>query len=338
MKSKAIFMFKFEGNAANVYDEEVKKALSEKLDFAEPLEDINDIEKRKDDLKDVEYIFSTWGMLPLSAEQIKMYLPKVKAVFYAAGTVQYFARPFIENGIDVFSAWAANAVPVAEFTVAQMILASKGYFQTAIQGRAGQTTWANIRVDAEFPGNYGNRIGIIGVGMIGSLVAEMLKSYKVEVWGFDPFMSEEKAQKLGIKKVDDVHEIFKNCLVISNHLANNDNTAGMLDKSCFDLMQKNAIFINTGRGRQVVADDLVEALKAEPLRVALLDVTYPDEPPCEGSVLYTMPNIFLSPHIAGSNGNEIHRMAWYMYDEFINYTEGKPVRYKVTAKMLETMA
>lgn len=338
MKPKAIYMMKPVSYAVGVYDDSVKKALADKLDFVKPIDNMDNLEAQKAELAEVEYIFSTWGMFELTKEQIKEYLPKLKAVFYAAGTVQYFAKPFIESGIDVFSAWAANAVPVAEFTVAQMILASKGYYQRMIQGRAGQTFWQNHTVDAYFPGNYENKIGIIGVGMIGSLVAEMLKSYKVEVWGYDPFLSDERAKKLGIKKVDDVHEIFEKCIVISNHLANNDKTAGMLDKSCFDLMQKNAIFINTGRGRQVVQDDLVNALKAEPLRVALLDVTYPDEPPCEGSVLYTMPNIFLTPHIAGSLGNEVHRMPWYMYEEFINYIENKPVKYKVTAKMLETMA
>ena len=103
-------------------------------------------------------------------------------------------------------------------------------------------------------------------------------------------------------------------------------------------MKSNAVFINTGRGRQVNRDDLIAALKAEPLRVALLDVTYPDEPPLDGDELYRMPNVFLSPHIAGSLGQEVHRMAWYMYDEFMNFINDRPVKYNVTAEMLKTMA
>ena len=64
----------------------------------------------------------------LTEEQIAEYLPSLKAVFYAAGSVQAFARPFLNRGIQVFSAWAANAVPVAEYTVAQIILAGKGFY------------------------------------------------------------------------------------------------------------------------------------------------------------------------------------------------------------------
>ena len=322
----------------NVYEQSVIEALAQEVEWLEPIYDINEIEKRKADLAETEYIFSTWGMLELSDEQIKKYLGNLKAVFYSAGTVKYFAEPFLANGIKIFSAWAANAVPVAEFTVAQIILAGKGYFQRLHRQTPESTTWPNRTVCTDVIGNYGNKIGLIGIGMIGSLVAEMLKNYKLEVWGYDPFMSEEKAKRLGIRKTDDLHELFRECNIISNHLANNDQTAGILDKGCFDLMKSNAVFINTGRGRQVNRDDLIASLKAEPLRVALLDVTYPDEPPLDGDELYRMPNVFLSPHIAGSLGQEVHRMAWYMYDEFMNYINDRPVKYNVTAEMLKTMA
>lgn len=84
------------------------------------------------------YLFSTWGMPALGKEQIRAYFPSLKAVFYAAGSVQGFAREYLEAGVQVFSAWAANAVPVAEFTVAQILLAGKGYFQgLRRQERAG---------------------------------------------------------------------------------------------------------------------------------------------------------------------------------------------------------
>ena len=75
--------------------------------------------------------FATWGMPALTKEEIARFLPRLKVVFYAAGTVQYFARPFLESGVRVFSAWAANAVPVAEYAFAQISLAAKGYFQAA---------------------------------------------------------------------------------------------------------------------------------------------------------------------------------------------------------------
>lgn len=338
MRQKAILITSDEISCRKVYEKAVLDALAKEVDFAEPLFDINMLDKRADELAEIDYIFSTWGMFELTDEQVKKYFKNVKALFYSAGTVRYFAEPFLANGIKVFSAWAANAVPVAEFTVAQIILAGKGYFQKLHRATSTSTTWANRTASSDIAGNYGNKVGLIGIGMIGSLVAEMLKNYKIEVWGYDPFLSDEKAKALNIRKTDNLQELFRECVVISNHLANNDQTAGILDKNCFDVMHHNATFINTGRGRQVVKDDLVAALKAVPTRVALLDVTYPDEPPLDGDELYKMSNVFLSPHIAGSLGDEMHRMAWYMYDEFMNYINNRPVKYAVTAEMLKTMA
>ena len=79
--------------------------------------------------KSTEYLFSSWGMPVLNEDEIKALLPALKAVFYGAGSVQYFARPYLHCGVRVFSAWAANAIPVAEYTVAQILLANKGDFQ-----------------------------------------------------------------------------------------------------------------------------------------------------------------------------------------------------------------
>ncbi len=283
----------------------------------------------------IEYLFSTWGMLKLTSEEIDRYFPNLRAVFYAAGTVQAFARPFIEKGIAVFSAWAANAVPVAEYTFAQIILANKGFFHLTY--KQGSGPWKRSHGEGHYNGNYETKVGIIGAGMIGKLVIQKLKTLdKIDVLVFDPFLPDEKAAELGVTKVD-LHTIFSECQIISNHLANNEQTKGMLDAECFNRMGKDATFINTGRGAQVVEDAMIAAMKAEPGRLALLDVTYP-EPPLPESELYTVPNIILTPHIAGSLHNEIHRMAEFMYEEYSVFDKGEPTRYSVSLKMLETMA
>ena len=82
---------------------------------------------------------------------------------------------------------------------------------------------------------------------------------------------------------------------------------------------------------------LVEVLKSRPDIVALLDVTSP-EPPVEGSELFALPNCILTPHIAGSLGNEVHRMSEYILDEFLSFVNDGSQKYEVTLKMLETMA
>ena len=330
---KAIFITTIKHHYETVYTEETRARLEKQLDFAEPLFDLSELDKRKDELNEVEVIFSTWGMPDLSKEQIAKYFGKLKAVFYGAGTVQYFARPFLQSDIELFSAWAANAVPVAEFTVAQIILANKGFFRTF--HRYTDESWMGKDKKGVI-GNYGNKVGLIGIGMIGSLVAKMLKAYNLPVLAYDPFLSEEKAKELGIELCS-LERLFGECTVISNHLANNEKTVGMLNGKLFDMMRPDAAFINTGRGAQVVEADLIKALKDEPSRVALLDVTMP-EPPEKDSELYTLRNVFLSPHIAGSIGNEVARMGEYMAQEFERWSKGEKCLWQVSEKMLETMA
>lgn len=282
--------------------------------------------------RDVEVIFSTWGMPYLTEAQIRENLPELKAVFYAAGTVQAFARPFLAQGVRVFSAWAANAVPVAEYTVAQILLANKGFFRTM-----GYTDKKAAFALAEtYPGNFHSRVGIIGAGMIGKLVIKLLKNFNLEVVVFDPFLPEETARELGVEKVS-LEEIFTSCRVVSNHLANNDQTKGMLHGGLFSKMLPYATFLNTGRGAQVVEGELIACLQQRPDLTAILDVTSP-EPPVAGSPLYTLPNCILTPHIAGSTGNEVRRMGQYMKEEFARFAAGQPCRYEVTEKMLATMA
>ena len=285
--------------------------------------------------QNTEYVFSTWGMPAFTEEEIKSCLPSLKAVFYGAGTVQAFARPFLNCGVKVFSAWAANAVPVAEYTVAQIILANKGFFSSSRLAKTGDRRAATQNFRA-YPGNYGVKIGIIGAGMIGKLVIRMLKQYNLEVLVFDPFLPDAMAAELGVEKVS-LETIFKECQVVSNHLANNEQTKGMLNGKLFEKMQPYATFINTGRGAQVVEQDLINTLKARPDLMAILDVTFP-EPPEEDSELYTLPNCILTPHIAGSSGNEVRRMGEYMKEEYKKLTRNEPCQYEVTLEMLKTMA
>ncbi len=293
-----------------------------------------ELKKYKEELSQAEIAFSTWGMPRLTREQIKEYFPKLKCVFYAAGSVQDFAREFLDCGVRVFSAWGANGVPVAEYVFAQIILASKGFFKSA-----GKTSWRRASAYAAFssmPGNFDINVGLIGAGMIGSMVAEKLKALDVRVYVYDPFLSDEKAQELGVTKTD-LYTLFEICDVISNHLANNEQTKGMLNKDCFDRMKPKGVFINTGRGAQVVERDLVKAMRTEKGRLALLDVTLP-EPPRFFSPLNFTKNIILTPHMAGSSGNEIRRMADYMIEQAVRFKNGEEVKWEVKKEMLATMA
>lgn len=328
---KSIFLCNKKNSVEKVYADSFDKLPDVERKVYTSAEVIDEPEK----FADVEFIFSTWGMPSMSEEEIKKCFPSLKCVFYAAGSVQAFARPFLACGVKVFSAWAANAVPVVEYTLAQIILANKGFFAHSREMKKGNREAGKVMKSA-YPGNYGENVGIIGVGMIGSQVAERLKNYKLNVLAFDPFLSDERAEKLGIKKAS-LNEIFSTCRVITNHMANNEQTKGMLDYKYFSKMLPYSTFINTGRGAQIVEPDLVRVLEERPDVTAILDVTFP-EPPAEGHAFYSLPNCFLTPHIAGSLMNETHRMAEYIIEEYERYINGEPCRYEVSFKMLETMA
>ena len=336
MKPKAIFMGTPEA-IANAYAEKTRALLAEDLELLPVYytEEVLRDGRPHPELAEVAYAFSTWGITALTEEELAALLPRLRAVFYAAGTVQAFARPFMARDVAVFSAWGANGVPVAEVTVAEIILANKGLFQTMHKG--GSPDWPEHDRAKPHPGNYGTNVGIIGAGMIGAMVIERLRQYRLNVLVFDPFLSAERAAELGARKVESLPELFACCHVISNHLANNPRTVNMIDKRCFDRMADNAVFLNTGRGQQVVEADLIAALKEKPGRAAVLDVTWP-EPPAPGSELYTLDNVILTPHAAGSLGGEVARMGEYMYREYKAFSAGAPTRYRVTEAMLATMA
>ena len=173
-------------------------------------------------------------------------------------------------------------------------------------------------------------------GISAAWLRKLLKQYNVKVIVFDPFLSDEKADELGVEKCE-LGELFARAFVVSNHLANNEQTKGMLHYDHFCRMRENAVLINTGRGAQVVEDDLVRVLRERPDLTALLDVTYP-EPPADDHPFYTLPNCLLTPHIAGSAGDEVARMGEYMLDEYRAFLNGESCKYEVSMKMLETMA
>lgn len=336
-KKQAIFFNDDSWRFPVLYPEELRARIRALADFPDEIYSSKDL----DDpalaglFARTRVIFSSWGMPALTEKQIEAHFPNLEAVYYAAGTVQYFARPFLKRGVRVFSAWAANGVPVVEFTVAQIVLAGKGYFQSLRRYRE-RNRKAAFAYTMSLPCNYNIRVGILGAGVIGREVMARLKAYQYEVLAYDPYVSDEVLSSLGAKRAS-LEEIFSTCQIISNHVANLPATVGMIDRKLLHSMLPNAAFINTGRGAQVVESELIAALKACPDRTALLDVTWP-EPPEEGSEFYTLPNVFLTPHIAGSQNNEWARMALYMVEEFERTEDHLPVRYEVTEKMLETMA
>lgn len=297
-----------------------------------------DVIKAKDKFKNVRFIFSTWYMPLFSEREIKELFPDLEAVFYAAGTVKYFAEPFLNAGIRVFSAASANAIPVAEFAASQIILANKGYYQAQLECKKPFFRLSYRKayaVTKHKVGNYNANIGIIGAGAVGKKVIELLAPYNLSIYVTDPYLNDNDAKALDVKKVA-MDELFRRCDVISNHLPDIPETKGLLDYKLFSVMKDGTTFINTGRGAQVIEKDLVRALKMKKYSCALLDVTS-HEPLWPWSPLNWTKNVFLTPHIAGSLSQEEQRMAEYMYRAFDNYSRGQRDPTEVDLEMIAKM-
>lgn len=310
-KLKAVFVCAKKETVDYVYSEAQRKQITEVTDLMPEIVNAGNFDSV--DLKDVEVIFSTWGMMCFTGEQLDR-MPNLKAVFYGAGATDYFARPLLARGIKVISAWKANAIPVAEFVLAQIILSMKNYFSN---------NWNNKFAG---PGCYGETVALIGAGAISSKLQEMLKVLNLNVLVI-PSRPERRTVSL--------EEAFRTAYVVSNHLPNREDNQKVLTKELFASMRQGATFINTGRGAQVDEAGLIEVLKARPDLTALLDVTFP-EPPEAGSELYTLPNVRLTSHIAGSLNDEVHRMADYVIGDYLHFAAGEPLEHEVTEEMLMT--
>ena len=283
---------------------------------------------------ETEIVFSTWGMPTMDAGFLDA-LPALRALFYAAGSVRGFVTPAVyERGIVVCAAAAANAVPVAEFTVAATILSLKQTWQTMRQVYARKVTRP---LTGPLAGGLGSRVGLVSLGVIGKRVAAMLKAgYNLEVVAYDPYASPEEMLELGIKLVS-LEELFRTSEVVSLHTPLLPATRGMFGREHFAAMKPGATLINTARGALIREDELCTVLAGRPDLTALLDVTDP-EPPVPGSPLWELPNVFLTPHIAGSVGEECRRMGCLMVEEFRRWRSGAPLLHQVSAQDLERMA
>lgn len=335
---KAIFLANRKATVDYVYTTEAKERLKKLVDIdVDKVYCQEDLEANPNGFADVDYIFSTWSMPGGTEEKddYAKYFPNAKALFYAAGSVKYFGQHYLDKNIRLFSAFAANAIPVAEFTMAQILLANKGYFQSVRMVRRGHYDRA-VEYSKSHTGNYDCKVGIIGAGMIGRKVIELLREFSLEFYVYDEFLPESAVAALGAKKAT-LEEIFAECDVVSNHLANVPATVGILKEEHFRLMKPNTVFINTGRGAQVDEPGFLKVMRERRDICSLLDVTV-DEPPVEGSDFYKLDNIFLTPHIAGSQANEVGRMAEYVIDEFELLLKGEATQYEITKEKFDKMA
>ena len=281
------------------------------------------------------FIFSTWGM-PLLDEPLLDKLPHLEAVFYGAGTIRYFVTNALwQRGIRVFTAAKANAVPVAEYTLAQIILGLK---QAARLRVRTVRDWRDVSEFSDrVQGNSGTPVGLVSYGAIARLVRMKLRMFTHAVYVYDPFLSEKEAGEEEVRLCG-LDELFRECPVVSVHTPWLPQTVGLIRGHHLASMKPHGILINTSRGAVINQVELVRVLKDRPDLTAFLDVVYPEPPTPDLESLFTLPNAYITPHIAGSLGLECGRMGRMMVDACRQYLRGETSPYEVREADLDWIA
>lgn len=226
-----------------------------------------------------------------------------------------------DKGIVVFNTPGANANGVKELFVTGMLLAARDV--------VGGINWAKENVDNEniskdmekakkqFAGTelMGKKIGVIGLGAIGVLVANVANRMKMDVYGVDPFLSVNNALSLSrdVKIVKSYEEIYKNCDYITIHVPLLEDTKGMLNKEAFDQMKDGVVILNMARDTLVNDDDMKAALESGKVAKYVTDFPNP--------AVMKMPNVIATPHLGASTAESEDNCAVMAVDEIRNYME-----------------
>ncbi|WP_051951012.1 hydroxyacid dehydrogenase [Actinacidiphila yeochonensis] len=280
-----------------------------------------------DALRTAEVLVTGWGCPPLDAAVLGR-APRLRAVLHAAGTVKTFLSPGVfERGIAVSSAAEANAVPVAEFTLAAIVLGAKRALPLArLYGRRRtQRTAADLARPA-WMGAHGLTVGLVGASRTGRRVAELLRTLDVEVLFYDPYTAEADIQALGARQVD-LDTLVATSDVVSVHAPATAETRHLIDAHRLELMRPGTLVVNTARGSLVDTEALTAHLVSGRLD-AVLDVTDPEPLPPDHP-LWDLPNVWLTPHLAGALGNESARLGALVVDELERFAAGEPLRHPV---------
>lgn len=303
-----------------IYGPEERADIESLVEVYAPQQTRDSLKENPAILNDVEIILSGWGC-PRMDEQFLLQAPNLRAVFYGAGSIKGIVTDeFWNRNITITSAYAANAVPVAEYALSQILFCLKHGWQFAL-GIKQDKAYPSPR--AAVPGAYRTTVGIISLGMIGRKMCELLKAFDVRVIAYDPFAREQDVRELGAEPVS-LDDLFLRSDVVSLHTPLLDETRGMITGEHFAMMKDGASFINTSRGAIVRQPEMIEVLRGRPDLFAVLDVTNP-EPPEPGSQIFDLPNVVLTPHIAGSMDLECRRMGRYMLEELTRYLRGEPL-------------
>ncbi|MGJ8583418.1 MAG: hydroxyacid dehydrogenase [Marinosulfonomonas sp.] len=298
------------------------------------LEDLNTL-KSHENTREIGVLVTGWGTPKLDMDLFGA-CPDLALIAHFGGTIRSFISAELLNHLRLSTSSSPNAIPVAEFVLSWVLRWNKRLpqWEAAYKAPGGCT---EDRQNATFTasGNYGKIIGVIGASKVGKHLISLLQHFDLEVLLSDPTVSMDQAAALGARKVE-LSQLMSVSDVVSINAPLLPGTRHLINRAALAQMQDGALLINTARGGLVDHDALLAELSSGRLH-AVLDVTDPEPLPAE-SPFFALPNAYLTPHVAGSLGDELHRLADNVIDEIECFMSTGRLNHEVTQENWDQIA
>jgi phosphoglycerate dehydrogenase-like enzyme len=283
-------------------------------------------------------VITVWSAPPFPTAFWKAHA-ECKFFGHMAGSIKHFfpddtPQYLIDHGVTVISGQFGLGINVAEMTVGLMITLSRR-FPVLWRKLRDDGAWRVPEVAVEPQGLLGATVGLVSASVVGRLVIEMLKPFRCKVLMYDPYLSDEAATALGVEKAS-LERVLSESDIISLHHPQTPATDRMIGAAQFDMIRDGALLINTARPRALEPEALLAAARQERFQIAL-DVTEPEPLPADHP-LRAMPNVWLTPHVAGSGRYGTYLVGDIVMQSLDEYLAGKPMPWRYPLERLELMA
>ncbi|MFD0915280.1 phosphoglycerate dehydrogenase [Pseudahrensia aquimaris] len=216
------------------------------------------------------------------------------------------------RGIIVMNTPFGNSITTAEHAISMMMAVARQIPSADASTQAGK--WEKSKfMGVELTGKT---LGLIGAGNIGSIVADRAQGMKMRVVAFDPYLTDEKAERLGIEKVE-MDELLARADFITLHTPLTDKTKNIIDAAAIAKMKDGVRIVNCARGGLIVEADLAEAIKSGKVAGAGIDVF--EVEPATDSVLFGLPNVVCTPHLGAATTEAQENVAVQVAEQMAAY-------------------
>lgn len=282
-------------------------------------------------IRGADIAVTSWNCPRITSAILKN-APDLKLLIHAAGSVKGIVSDELWTmGVRVSGAAAALGKGVAETALGLTISSLKNIWNLGNVTRYGGWNAQNNTVREI----YDVTIGVIGAGYAGRHYIKLLSNFDVNILLYDPTLSKDECSLIGARKAD-LDELLEASDVVSVHAPSVPATYRMINSSNLRLMKDRAILINTARGSIIDEAALISELKSGRIS-ACIDVTDP-EPPSEYNELRSLPNVILTPHIAGSVNNGKKRIGDLVISELESYLKDRTLVYEIKPEKLSILA